>query len=371
MSNCCKKIIVGIPGQRGLSGTLFNLPTPKLWLGKGALDLNSNKSISLMNSIMGGTTGNATLHNAPHITSQDVSQEQIDNGVWVEMVFYKRKTRVKRHGDYHVTNVSLNPGAKPFPTDGVYTVSPTSTNGSGLTLQITISSGNITNTTILNGGTGYKNVDSVTVLGTALGGTSPFNDVEYALTIYTYKINKAGYVVPSPWIGGVNPLEVELGMNLKTRGGSLKWPTTDRPNHYKLTKPNETINVWEYLNNRFKTAVIPYNNNVNAATNSYLTCIIPISRSTYHGLNFGKRFAYSPTYTPLYIAFRYITWDNTANDGKGDFISGPLSKVVKITSLYHPFVQNMISDTHTSCSINPKFTENATHLKCTIETKLP
>jgi len=372
MSDCCKKIIVGVPGPsgvpgtRGVSGTLFNLPIPKVWLGRAAFELNGVKEINLFNPETGGSTGTATLHRVPYVTAQDISQEQIDKNVWVEMLFYKRKTTVTRHGNRHVTNVLSPEYTSPLPTDGEYTVD-TVGDGTGLTLLITVAEGEIISTVIVTPGINYI-TESVTVLGTELGGTSPANDVNYPIEIYSYKVTKSGYVVPSPWVDGVNTLATEIGVPIKTRGGTLPFISADRPNHYKLTKANENIPVWEYLHNRFKIHAVNYDDNSDTAPT--LNCVIPVSRSTY-SKGFGKRFAYGPAYTPLYIAFRYIMWDATANAGNGDFISGPLSRVVKITALHHPFIQTYLSDEFATCEPNPKFVESPTDLKCTIETKLP
>lgn len=362
------KGIDGTSGTNGANGTLFNLPIPKVWIGKGAFDLDATKEINLFDQSTGGSFGTATLHRIPYVNAQDISQEQIDKNVWVEMLFYKRKTSSKRHGDRHVTNIISTDYATPFTVDGEYTVN-TIGDGTGLTLLVTIVEGEIVNTVIVTPGINYV-TESVTVLGTELGGTSPANDVLYEIEIYSYVTTKAGYVVPSPWVDGVNTLVAEIGTAIKTRGGTLPLISADRPNHYKLTKPNENIPVWEYLHNRFKPLDITYNNDLNPENTSAVTCIIPVSRSSY-GKKFGKRFGYASQYTPLYIAFRYLMWDPTANDGKGDFISGPLSRVVKITALFHPFIQNYIATTHATCEINPLFTSNSTHLKCTIETKLP
>lgn len=372
MSDCCKKIIVGVPGPsgvpgaRGTSGTLFNLPIPKVWLGRAPFEANGIKDINLFDPESGGSSGVASLHRTPYVTAQDISQEQIDKNVWVEMLFYKRKTTVTRHGNRHVTNIISTDYATPFTVDGEYTVN-TIGDGTGLTLLVTIVEGEIVNTVIVTPGINYV-TESVTVLGTELGGTSPANDVLYEIEIYSYKITKSGYVVPSPWVDGANTLATQIGVPIKTRGGTLPTISADRPNHYKLTKANENIPVWEYLHNRFKLFSVGYNNNSSGDLPA-LACVIPVSRSTYS--KGFKRFAYAPSYTPLYIAFRYIMWDTEANGGNGDFISGPLSRVVKITALHHPFIQTHLSDEFATCEPNPNFIENSTALKCTIETKLP
>jgi hypothetical protein len=238
-------------------------------------------------------TGSTDIHLYPMVSANDLTIEQINEGVWVEMLVYRRSRTTKK--------------------DGVK------------------------------------------------------------------KISK-GYIIPSPYEGGINTLESELGIPLLTRGGIPSWFDTsvsdnvplgvDRPNHYKVNAINEQIPVWEYLLARFCLVDIEYRNS--SAAIATQTVLLPVSRRTYQGVNPTSRYAYSPEYTPMYIAFRYITWDGLANEGLGQFISGPISNTVTIAALKHPFIQDSYATSIFGlpcCEVNPLY--DNTQLLCTIETKLP
>jgi hypothetical protein len=191
---------------------------------------------------------------------------------------------------------------------------------------------------------------------------------------------KSGYVIPTSWVDGKNTLHEDIGVPLPTRGGEsfyfdfdndVSVPLgVDRLNHVKILNNTQRINAWEYLNGRWCLVQIEYRdiNNNSVLEPAY----VPASGRRRSGDKFGKRFAYSPVYTPMYIAFRYIMWNQEANLGSGQFISGPISNIVKVTPKYHAFLQNSDATSRygeACCIINPEFI--ATELKCTIETKLP
>ena len=58
----------------------------------------------------------------------------------------------------------------------------TNGNGSGCTPTVTIDSGNINAVTIVDGGTGYKAGDTVTIKGSSVGATDDTEDVSFTIT---------------------------------------------------------------------------------------------------------------------------------------------------------------------------------------------
>jgi len=166
------------------------------------------------------------------------------------------------------------------------------------------------------------------------------------------------YFIPPSHInsgGGVyiNKLAADLGVPLSSRGGKQKWRTNpnvvpavfadiqvNRPNHYEVTARNQTIPVYEYLNGWFIKGPIYYANTSGGV--STFDSWYPSYRSTVGNSPTG-RFAYGATFSPMYVAFRYIAWNSSANGGSGAFISGPLSPIVAIGPQIFPFVQDPIS----------------------------
>jgi hypothetical protein len=249
------------------SASGLQLPVPHLKLvTSDSVNPSGNVSIEYDNG-----TKNFTLVKYPIVTALDLSQEQIDKGVYVEMAHYRR--------------------------------------GRG-----------------------------VTDLGA----------------------NEAGYAVPAPQIAGANPLG-----NRWTRGGS-HIGSADRPNHYKVTSQNEQIQVWEYLKNRHFSFPIQYYDTVGGS--NQITALIP--RQGYRNVNStpGKTYMYSSRYRPYYFMFRYIMWDDDANN----WVSGPWSKVIKLTNEEHPFQvdgqQSAILGRQVG-NISPLFNKDV--MKCWFETRLP
>jgi hypothetical protein len=170
-----------------------------------------------------------------------------------------------------------------------------------------------------------------------------------------YKQNRKGksIVVPSSYSYGsgtaINPLEVALGNPaLKTRGGLhyRKIPgtipaqheliTATRPNHYRVYTPNQKVAVSDYLNGWFTKLTARYTQ-VGGATGTFsATAAFPnVGNSSILATNIK---GYSPFFKPLYIAFRYIAWDATLNGGAGDFVSGPLSQTVAVSTEIFPLI---------------------------------
>ena len=147
--------------------------------------------------------------------------------------------------------------------------------------------------------------------------------------------------------------------------------SVSRPNHYKVTSANETIPVYEYLNGRFITENVHYRDIT--GTDQTLSCVVPISCRKVVGANKPtNRFAYSPYFTPMYIAFRYIYYEPSANDNKGQIISGPLSRTIKISARRFPFPPDYYNSGLIGLPVTTPYAHYApTELKCWIENNLP
>ena len=224
--------------------SLFSLPTPFLKLS------NNNTSIETFNSSI------VDLVNEPVISTNDLSFEQINHGVWIEMLVYRKKRK--------------------------------SYNGSSF---------------------------------------------------------KKGYVIPPDWTWdsinnvGINSLQQELLIlyptkTIMNRGGETQNVYQSRPNHYKVTGNTQSINLGYYLNGRFFYNDIEYylpDGSINVIN-------LPIPVSRYQQYGFGKRFCYDGKLIPTYLKFRYIMFDPNFNNGKGRFITGPLSSTIKITLETFPFI---------------------------------
>jgi hypothetical protein len=180
-----------------------------------------------------------------------------------------------------------------------------------------------------------------------------------------------------------------------SRSGSQYWmdapafPTTpqliaiDRPNHVEVT--GYTISsypIWQYLNGRFEFHDVTYRDIT--GSNTSINTLIPISGKNKGGRDRPTgRFAYSPYYTPYYCAFRYIQWIPNVNPRPGggyygQIVSGPLSKVIKVTGLNFPFqvdYQQSAVLGFPVCDISIQWTthplDSYRRLKCDWESNLP
>ena len=206
-----------------------------------------------------------------------------------------------------------------------------------------------------------------------------------------YKFNNKGksFVVPPAYTynsgtdTGSNPLETFLATPLKTRGGVAKVkrgsvpPFTfeplrvSRPNHYRVTTTGQQIPVYEYLNGRFSIITEEYWNHTTLSP-SNINLPIPYYRiGPSPSTSAFNLQGYFEGFKPLYIGFRYVAWDSEANDGLGDFVSGPLSETIAISSKYFPF--NLVTKgfrsgtpsvvTPSSYQLNPKYT-SPSELSC-------
>ena len=224
--------------------SLFSLPVPFLKLS------NNNTTIETFDFLT------VDIVNEPVISTNDLSSEQINHGVWIEMLIYRKKRKSKNSSSF-----------------------------------------------------------------------------------------KKGYVIPPDWTWdsinnvGVNSLQQEL-LNLyptKTimnRGGETQNVYQSRPNHYKVTGNTQSINLGYYLNGRFFYKDVGYY--LPDGSSDLINLPVPVSRNGQYA--FGKRFCYDGRLIPTYLKFRYIMFDPNFNNGKGRFVTGPLSSTIKITLEHFPFI---------------------------------
>jgi uncharacterized repeat protein (TIGR03803 family) len=158
------------------------------------------------------------------------------------------------------------------------------------------------------------------------------------------KSNKSGFVSTPKNIASVGEdTLLPWGTNFWSRSGEQRSTTGilpfDRPNYYEVMGHTiSTLPVYEYLNGRFIYDDILYQDTTN--TENYIQSVIPILGRRKLGKRPTSRFAYSPKYTPLYVCFRYIQWIPSTNNGRGQIIEGPMSKIIKVMSEQFAFNVN-------------------------------
>ena len=265
---------------------LYNLPVPLVKLqtifsgsGSTVVTLNGNNTVG----------SNIKLMNPPKIIAQDLSQEQLNHGVFIEMVQYKMK------------GGKLNNSK-----GGGYIVQP---------LMEDDGFGNITN--------GLQ-TKIMTYYGKTInnrGGIQTYND---------------------GGLGSTTPLIVP------------------RMNHYQVYNPNEVVLLDDYFEGRFRYTFVSYYSGV-TSLGLLFNIPTPITNSQKNvrwkkkSGNSGTtyRLCYDGRLTSLYVAFRYLMFDPYSNEGKGKFIEGPLSKTIKVTNKFFPFLK---TPTDGVCTVNPAFT---------------
>jgi hypothetical protein len=270
---------------------LFNLPVPLVKLQTLPLGVGSNVVTLNANNTVGS---NVKLINPPKIIVQDLSLEQINHGVFIEMVQYKMK------GGSGLQNNSKGGG---------YIVQP---------LMEDDGLGNIIN--------GLQN---------------------RIMTYYGKTINNRGgiqtkYDSGSP--GSTTPLIVP------------------RMNHYQVIGINEVVPLDSYFEGRFiyrtegyvSGATSPFSGILNNVPVPYTNAQKNVGRKKKSGiLGLPYQMCYGGSLTSLYVSFRYLMFDPYSNEGKGKFIEGPLSKTIKVTNKFFPFLK---TPTDGICTVNPVFT---------------
>ena len=321
---------VGYKDASVLGGGTPPLPIPKINLMQGTQSVQVYQS---SDNTISGTY--AIIHNYPVLINMDFTSDHFsnpDNKIFIEMVYYRRKSRkTVPFGD------GVSPGIK------------------------------------------KKKGKSYVVPAKNLADFGQDTDL--------------------PWIAAALAVGATGSWS---RSGSQYWmdaptfPTPqliaiDRPNHVEVT--GYTISsypIWQYLNGRFEFYDVAYRSATSPtqSTIQFLNTLIPNSGKSKVGRNVPTgRFPYSPYYTPYYCAFRYIQWIPNVHPRPsgggyyGQIVSGPLSKVIKVTGLKFPFeIDYLKSATQLSlgipspvpvCDINPSSLTFYNRLKCDWESNLP
>jgi hypothetical protein len=220
------------------------------------------------------------------------------------------------------------------------------------------------------------------------GGNNKTNGKSYVVP--TKNIAEVGQDTSLPWI---NAAIMNGATGSWTRSGNSSWYAgtgisnpigIDRPNHIEVTSYTmSSYPIWQYLNGRFEFYDVNYKNTTGVTAS--IQTLIPSTGKRKAGRNKGtRRFAYSPYYTPYYCAFRYIQWIPNVNkrpDGTsyyGQIVSGPLSRVIKVTGLNFPFQTNYQQSAVLGfpvCDISIQWTswpvDSYRRLKCDWESNLP
>ena len=276
---------------------LYNLPVPNIKLYNTTFGSGINVDTITSANTVGPTI---KLINPPFLTANDLSQEQINNNIFLEMVQYKNK---KKHGS---TNQGLSGGR--------YVVQPSITlDGSGNTI----------------------------------------NDLQTKIYNYYGKTitNRGG--IQSYFSGGTNNI---LAVN--------------RVNHIQIGDVNEIIDLSSYFSGRFIYNKIFYIDEF-GTSNSIPNIPVPLTNRSKNFSNAQTSWAsykskwksgltgtpyklcYNGNLTSLYIAFRYIMFDPYSNEGKGKFITGPLTPTIKVTNRYFPVTK---TTTEGRCRANTMIT---------------
>lgn len=161
------------------------------------------------------------------------------------------------------------------------------------------------------------------------------------------RYNRSAYIIPSPHYVTNNYQYPIWGQSFWTRSGAHYiydgstnlLMNIDRPNHRRVEKINELMDVTDYYNGRFIEKNIEYRP-TSGGTSSYSTLIPYESGALRSGIKVSNRYSYAPDYCSMYTAFRYVIYDSTANQGRGQIFTSPISKIVRISHQYQPFIDD-------------------------------
>jgi hypothetical protein len=276
---------------------LYNLPAPNVKI-IGTTD-SMGEYIPTLNK--DNTVGpDIKLINYPVITLTDLSQEQFDNNVFIEMVQYKIRKKSKTVSSHGVNKF----------VGGSYVVQPR----------------------IDDDGYGNK-----------------INVLEYRIWNY-------------------------YGKTINDRGGIQSFSdgmplAINRMNHYQVYNRNQQIDLFNYFAGRFTYDTIYYLDET-GTPNSISGIPVPTTNRSknysdthggYNPLNsklksgndgsgHSYKMCYNGNLTSLYVAFRYLMFDPDSNNGKGKFVTGPLSPIIKVTNKFFPLAN---TPTQGWCKANP------------------
>lgn len=240
------------------------------------------------------TVGNdVLLKNAPVIIVDNLTQEQLDDHVFIEMVQYKKKRGRKNDLGYY------------------------NSKGGGYVVQPRIEDDGMGN---------YTNVLQERIMN------------YYGKTITT----RGGIQTKSTSPGVSTPLAVNRG------------------NHYEISYLGQVTNVFSYFYGKFTYIPLQY---INSSGSGAIVSNVPVPYSNFNksikqkiksgNTGTSYKLCYFGNISSLYVAFRYLMFDPTANDGKGQFVEGPLSQTIKVCNQYFPVIK---TTTNGRCSVNPRFT---------------
>lgn len=266
---------------------LYNLPVPNIKIKNG------NDSVETLNT--NNTVGsNITLINPLYITSSDLSQEQIDNNVFIEMVQYKSKKQI-------------HSGIDRF-TGGKYVVQP-GVEDDGF--------GNVRNSLA------YKIMNYYGKKITDRGGVQTFGgDTPLAVNrVNHFQVSSINEEINlSPYFAGRYTYDTIYYIDETGSDNSIidiPVPTTNRSKNF-----NNSITSYNGNKSKLKSGITgtPY------------------------------RMCYNGNLTSLYVAFRYIMFDPDSNNGNGKFVTGPLTPIIKVVNRFFPVTK---TSTEGWCRVNP------------------
>ena len=285
---------------------LYNLPVPNIQIR--STSLGAGEDVVTLNT--GNTVGpTINILNPPSITIDNLSEEQLNNYVWIEMVQYKIRKKSK----------TINSVGSEHFTGGRYIVQPR-IEDNGLGNPINWLQERIKNL--------YGNDKTLTTRG----GVMTMND-------------------------GITP-GTPLAVN--------------RHNHTEIdiTDFNKIVNLSNYLTGRFTYDTIHYLPTGGSITSLPNVPVPTTNRAANNNTSYRRKYkggngtsyelCYTGNLTSLYIAFRFIMFDPYSNDGKGKFIEGPLSQTIKVTNKYFPFLNTAVDG---ECSVNPQFASSTNNAK--------
>ena len=274
----------GPPGPPGPSGTgsgslwVLNVPTIKLMK---PTDLVPAIDIQIYNSFSGTPSGNTISLSTPPILNpkNDLSDEQITQGVWIELLVYKsangRKTNyfseiLRKANKGYVIPTDLQNGVNEFEAEIKNTYGVTKLlNRSGVQYGVNNSGGTAINID-------RPNQKKITDLNTSINLTDRLNGR------FIYGNNITGSVIEytNDNVGNVAVLNAT----------------------YPIGKPSHNF--------RFGTGSLN---------------------------NYGNYKTYDPHMKNMYIKFRYIMFNKDLNGGLGNFVVGPTTETIQITPFIWPF----------------------------------
>jgi hypothetical protein len=268
---------------------LYNLPVPLVKFQTILTGSGSNVVTLNVNNTVGS---NIKLMNPPKIIAQDLSQEQLNHGVFIEMVQYKMKggkLNNSKGGGYIVQPMMEDDGFGNI-TNGLQTrimnyYGKTINNRGGIQTYYTGGTGGSTTPLIVPRMNHYQvqNINEVVQVDSYFEGRFTYTNLEYYSGL------------TAPFYGTLI---------------NIPMPYTNRSKNTKQKKKSGNSGT-------------PY------------------------------QLCYKGNLTSLYVAFRFLMFYPYSMTGLGKFIEGPFSKTIKVTNKFFPVLK---TPTDGFCTANPVFT---------------